>query len=88
MEIDGHCYVHNVVTIHVEKVRGQFSEFVRIKIKGTGSDINDVLSFACWGVRPPGREFDPTQGPEVIITEVDEREPADALDAHNEESDR
>jgi hypothetical protein len=87
MEIDGHCYVHNVTKVEVEKVRGKYSDFVRIRIKGGASETNDVLSFACWGVRPVGREFDPPIQAEVTITEIDEREPADAIDA-SDESDR
>ena len=82
MEIDGHCYVHGVTKIEIEKVRGKYLEFIRIKIRGTG----DTISLTCWG--PPAEgEFRPQQ-PEVIITELDEREPADAIDEHSEESDR
>ena len=84
MEIEGHCYAHNVTKIEIEKVRGQYSDFVRVRINGA----DDVLSFACWGVRPPGDEFGAMQQPEVIITRKDEREPADAIDEHSEESDR
>ena len=82
LDIDGHCYVHGVARIEVEKVTGEYSQFVRVKIVGNG----ERLSFACWGGTVEG-EFN-APSPEITITDKDEREPADALDAHNEESDR
>lgn len=86
MEIDGHLYMHAVDRIEIEKVTGQYSQFVRVKIRSVGKDGTDpiALSFACWA-----STTDVTAAaPEVIITDKDEREQADALDAHNEESDR
>jgi hypothetical protein len=68
MEIDGHFYAHSVTRIEVQKVIGDHgSTFVRVKIKGKGS--LDTVSFACWG----DPELDAPQ-PEVVVTEIDERE--------------
>lgn len=82
MEIEGHWYLHGIVRIEIEKVQGEYSQFVRVKLR---DDKGDALSFACWGL---GLTMDNCPAPEVIITDKDEMEPADAFDAHNEESDR
>jgi hypothetical protein len=80
LEIDGACFMHNVTAIEIERVTGEYSQFVRVKIRGNG----ERLSFSCWG--------GPVEGavdtvPQVTITDKDEREPADAIDA-SDESDR
>jgi hypothetical protein len=71
MQIDGHLYTHGVARIEVEKVRGEFSQFVRLKII---DHDGDSVSFACWGVNELGS--DP---PIVIVTEKDERVKLPAL---------
>ena len=86
MEIDGHCCAQGIAKIEVEKVRGKYSNYVRIKIRGAGTEGTDVLTFACWGVR--ANAFDELEQPEVIIIDKDERDSADASDEHSEESDR
>jgi hypothetical protein len=66
MEVDGHFYIHGVARIEVEKVRGEFSQFVRLRII---DDKGDTLGFACWGVFKDG---EPTPL-EVVVSEKDER---------------
>ena len=83
MDIDGYSYLQGVVKIEVEKVRGRYSDFVRVRIRGQA----DAMSFVCWGVPAADDEYR-LQQPEVIIIEKDEREPADACDEHSEETDR
>jgi hypothetical protein len=69
MQIDGHFYIHDAVKIEVEKVRGEFSQFVRLRII---DDKGDTLSFACWGAEASAQ-------PEVIVSEKDERVKLPAL---------
>jgi hypothetical protein len=85
MEIDGHTYIHGVERIEIEKVQGEYSQFVRIKIRGVGNEATDnLLSFACWA-----SATDMTSpAPEVIITDKDETAKMDAARFDSEESDR
>lgn len=78
MEVDGHFYIRGAVRIEAEKVRGEFSQFVRLKIIDTNGES---LSFACWGV-PDGENG--LLPPEVIVSEKDERE---KVPAHNDDDD-
>jgi hypothetical protein len=77
MEIDGHFYIHGAVRIEVEKVRGSFSQFVRVRVV---DDKGDTLSFSCWGVI---KEFESVP-PEVVVSEKDERE---KIPAYNDDDD-
>ena len=81
MEIDGQSYVHGVVRIEIEKVRGEYAQFVRVKIRGasnTMATLGDTVSLTCFSVDTINAT------PEVIIIDKDERDKPDAIDAKHE----
>lgn len=85
IEIDATLYITDVRQITIERV--PHKGLVRIKIKGKDTGFCDEMSLTVWGLKLVSGEA--PEMPEIIdTTNNDERKLADALDAHNDESDR
>lgn len=67
-DVEGNFYITNAKALEVETVKGEYNDFIRVRVKG--ADGKTALAVTLWGVL--------SALPEVVILQKDEREKANA----------